>query len=93
MRNFQDAVTINVTGLKALGQSELSYAAMLLEIMTKVIPNDIVVAHYKQQSSPERPNETHSSEMESKKLLNHSRLQVEDREKSVQHQSSVRDPP
>lgn len=47
MRNFQDAVTINVTGLKALGRSELSDAAMLLKIMTKMISNDIMVPHYK----------------------------------------------
>lgn len=47
IRNCLDTVTINVRGLKALGRSEVSYAATLLEILTKVIPNDIVVEHYK----------------------------------------------
>ncbi|XP_037521690.1 uncharacterized protein LOC119398945 [Rhipicephalus sanguineus] len=61
MRNLLDTVTIHVRGLKALGRSKLSYAAMLVEILTKVIPNDIVVEHYKRQSSLQRPNETPSS--------------------------------
>ncbi|XP_049527620.1 uncharacterized protein LOC125947248 [Dermacentor silvarum] len=91
MRNLLDTVHINVRGLKALGRSELSYAAMLVEILTKAIPNDIVVEHYKRQSLLQKPDEIQSSETELRQLLDFLRLEVEAREKSGHQDSCVRD--
>ncbi|KAH7963674.1 hypothetical protein HPB52_022342 [Rhipicephalus sanguineus] len=54
-------------------------------------PNDIVVEHYKRQSSLQMPNETQSSVTELQQLLDHLRLEVEAREKSGQQETCVHD--
>ncbi|KAH7969765.1 hypothetical protein HPB52_021733 [Rhipicephalus sanguineus] len=93
-KNLLDTVTIHVRGLKTLGRLEVSYAAVLLEILTKVIPSDIVVERYnKRQSSMEGPNETQLSETELQQLSDHLQLEVEAREKSGQQETCVRDTP
>lgn len=43
LRNLLDTVDINIRGLKPLGCPELSYAAMLVEFLTKAIPGDLLV--------------------------------------------------
>ncbi|KAH7943104.1 hypothetical protein HPB52_005324 [Rhipicephalus sanguineus] len=86
MRNLLDTVTIHVRSLKSLGLSELSYATMLVEILTKVIPKYIVVEHYMRQSSLRKTSETQSSETELQPLLDHQWLEVEAR-------NNVRDTP
>ncbi|XP_040063723.1 uncharacterized protein LOC120838050 [Ixodes scapularis] len=77
-----NSVQINVRGLKALGLAELSYAAMLLEVLTKGIPSDIVVEYYKRQSFQENTRENQSSEAELEQLLCCLRIEVEAREKT-----------
>ncbi|XP_037572307.1 uncharacterized protein LOC119454449 [Dermacentor silvarum] len=64
---------------------------MLVEILTKAIPNDIVVEHYKRQSLLQKPDEIQSSETELRQLLDFLRLEVEAREKSGHQDSCVRD--
>ncbi|KAM7284683.1 uncharacterized protein ISCGN_001777 [Ixodes scapularis] len=82
LRELLDSVQINVRGLKALGLPELSYAAMLLEVLTKAIPSDIVVDYYKRQSFQENTRENQSSEAELEQLLCYLRIEVEAREKT-----------
>ncbi|KAG0414746.1 hypothetical protein HPB47_008075 [Ixodes persulcatus] len=82
LRELLDSVQINVRGLKALGLLELSYAAMLLEVLTKATPSDIVVDYYKRQSFQENTRENQSSEAELEQLLCYLRIEVEAREKT-----------
>ncbi|KAH6930033.1 hypothetical protein HPB50_008104 [Hyalomma asiaticum] len=87
IRNPLDAVNINVRGLKALGQSELSGTALLIEFLTEVFTNDIFVRCCKRLSVLHKPDENESSETELRLLLGCLRQKA--REKSGQQEPAT----
>lgn len=83
LRKLFDTVQLNRRGLRSLGITESSYAAMLNEVLLKVIPADIVVEYFKKESM-ENTTETSqaSSDQELEQLMKFLRIEVECREKS-----------
>ncbi|XP_037523578.1 uncharacterized protein LOC119400588 [Rhipicephalus sanguineus] len=83
LRSLLDTVHINIRGLKALGCPALSYDAMLVEVLTKAIPGDILVEYFKQQSRKTSVETLASSEAELQERLDYVRMEVEARERSA----------
>lgn len=87
LRKLYDAVQMNRRGLESLKIGMSSYAAMLNEVLLKVIPGDIVVDYLKRQSLAASTSSTSSqvySEEEMEHLLSLLRVEVECRERSCQ---------
>ncbi|XP_077534519.1 uncharacterized protein LOC144146439 [Haemaphysalis longicornis] len=87
LRKLYDTVQMNRRGLESLGIGMSSYAAMLNEVILKVIPSDIVADYLKRQSLAASRSSTSSqvsSEQEIEHLLSFLRVEVEGRERSCQ---------
>ncbi|XP_049518907.1 uncharacterized protein LOC125943556 [Dermacentor silvarum] len=85
LRNLYDLVQANIRGLRGLGVPASSYAAMLGEVLTKAIPQDVMVNYHRHRSlkANDDRNLRPTAEEDLEDLLQYFRVEVDCRERTA----------